>query len=311
MSGSPDVPFSLDGVWNRSAGQTPWQRAEELGAEWMRALGFVDAAVTRSVGDGGIDVVASNAVAQVKMHSQSVGRPDVQRLRGAAYTVEFAVFFSFSGYTTGAVAYADSNKVALFDVVHGEPQPYNQIANALVLAQNSALAEQEATVQAQLQEERLLSEKEQEVRRAVERQEQEAQRDARLQLAKRDAERKQRRQHRRAVARTWGRLVLQGLRRGWAWFVTAWPTTWRVMVAVTAPVFVVAPVSITTEALAGPWNEGEAPAWVGFILILVWVPAGVTLWLALRRSRPISPTSWDVPTTPDSSRPLPPPSPSS
>jgi len=49
--------------------------AEEYAAEVMRALGFFDAQVTGSGADGGVDVRAKDAVAQVKMEgSQRPGR---------------------------------------------------------------------------------------------------------------------------------------------------------------------------------------------------------------------------------------------
>jgi hypothetical protein len=60
-----------------------WQAAEVNAADWMRYWGFLDARVTQSGSDGGIDVRATGAVAQVKREAKAVGRPAVQNLVGA------------------------------------------------------------------------------------------------------------------------------------------------------------------------------------------------------------------------------------
>jgi hypothetical protein len=92
-----------------------WQEAEALAAWHMRELGFDEAAVTGAGADGGIDVVAGESVAQVKHYSKSpVGAPAVQQLRGAAMKGEWALFYSWSGYTRAAIDFADAAKVALF-----------------------------------------------------------------------------------------------------------------------------------------------------------------------------------------------------
>lgn len=94
-----------------------WREAEDLAAEWMRYLGYDDAAITGGAADGGLDVVATGAVAQVKWQGAAVGRPAVQRLVGAAPVGTRAVlFFSWSGYSKGAIEYANERDVALFDV---------------------------------------------------------------------------------------------------------------------------------------------------------------------------------------------------
>jgi hypothetical protein len=91
-----------------------WRTLEVAAVGHMRLLGFRNARLTRAGADGGIDVVASKAVAQVKAHRQPVGRPDVQRLKGAAHDVRHAVFFSLAGYTPRALDYAETAGVALF-----------------------------------------------------------------------------------------------------------------------------------------------------------------------------------------------------
>lgn len=88
--------------------------AEELAVAHMRHLGFADARRTAAGADGGLDVLATGAVAQVKHHAQPVGAPDVQRLRGAGHGATHAVFYSRSGYTAAAFAFAQVSNVALF-----------------------------------------------------------------------------------------------------------------------------------------------------------------------------------------------------
>lgn len=92
-----------------------WREAESAAAYFMRKhLGFADAWTTGRGSDGGVDVHAYGAVAQVKHHTKPVGRPDVQRLVGARTRGAWAVFFSLSGYTATARSYAHLAEVALF-----------------------------------------------------------------------------------------------------------------------------------------------------------------------------------------------------
>lgn len=91
-----------------------WAMAEELAAAHMRHLGFADARRTPSGADGGIDVLATGAVAQVKHHAQPVGAPDVQRLRGAAHGVRRPIFYARNGFTSQAIAFASRAEIALF-----------------------------------------------------------------------------------------------------------------------------------------------------------------------------------------------------
>ena len=91
-----------------------WQAAELAAVEHMKSLGFIDAQKTSPGADGGIDVQSSEAAAQVKFYANPVGRPEVQRLRGAAHSYRIAVFYSTGGYTKEALQYADQAGVALF-----------------------------------------------------------------------------------------------------------------------------------------------------------------------------------------------------
>ncbi|MDJ0105128.1 restriction endonuclease [Rhodococcus erythropolis] len=95
--------------------QTP-QEAEANAALRMRELGFTDARVTTGGADGGIDVRASAALAQVKWRGGLVGRPELQALfgaRGSDFSKQL-LFFAASGYSQHADEYADHSQIALF-----------------------------------------------------------------------------------------------------------------------------------------------------------------------------------------------------
>jgi hypothetical protein len=93
-----------------------WQAAEANGAAWMRFWGFPDARVTESGSDGGIDIRATGAFAQVKREAKPVGRPAIQRLVGARGidVSRHLLFFSLSGYSQAAFDYAAQMGIALF-----------------------------------------------------------------------------------------------------------------------------------------------------------------------------------------------------
>ncbi|WP_280470633.1 restriction endonuclease [Nocardia farcinica] len=95
--------------------RTP-QEAERNAAARMREMGFADAAVTAGGADGGVDVRASRAIAQVKWRGGMVSRPEVQKLfgaRGSDYGKQL-LFFAASDYSQHAVAFADTEGIALF-----------------------------------------------------------------------------------------------------------------------------------------------------------------------------------------------------
>lgn len=101
----------------------------------MRAWGFTDAEVTPSGPDGGIDVDAVKAVAQVKFKPSQVGLPEVQQLFGArgGATHKQLLFFAGTSYSSKAVAYADTNHVALFEYdLVGGVQAVNQVSRRLL-----------------------------------------------------------------------------------------------------------------------------------------------------------------------------------
>lgn len=110
-----------------------WEDAEHLAAVALRCMGF-EAEVTGPGTDAGIDVAGPGVVGQVKFQDRRVGRPDVQRLVGAA-DGQRAVFFSASGYSAAALTYADERGVALFWFTDdGEVHPANDRAETLLPA---------------------------------------------------------------------------------------------------------------------------------------------------------------------------------
>ena len=112
-----------------------WQVAEHNAAEWMRHWGFLDARVTESGSDQGIDVRASRALAQVKFEAKQVGRPQVQNLVGARGRDQAAalLFFSGVGFARPAVQFADEMEVALFTYsLLGAMTPANEAARRLI-----------------------------------------------------------------------------------------------------------------------------------------------------------------------------------
>lgn len=107
----------------------------------MRHWGFDDAAVTRTGPDGGIDVDASEAVAQVKFSAHAIGGPAVQQLFGARGpdTGKAMLFFTGTSYSAQATAYADRVGMALFTYdLLGQPSAVNAAARGLVEAAEEA-----------------------------------------------------------------------------------------------------------------------------------------------------------------------------
>ncbi|WP_136975276.1 restriction endonuclease [Streptomyces californicus] len=106
-----------------------WQDAELAAADHMRSLGFTDARVTGAGADGGIDVVARDAVAQVKHYSQPIGVGPIRELRGVADSHHHLLFYASGGYTASARQFADEREVALFSIPElGHITPLNPAA---------------------------------------------------------------------------------------------------------------------------------------------------------------------------------------
>ena len=109
-----------------------WQAAESHAVEHLKGLGFLDAHLTQPGADGGLDALSSKAAAQVKHLSAPVGRPDLQKLVGAAQGRPVRVFYSSSGYSAAATTYANATGIALFYIVTGGVMAsINQVARDL------------------------------------------------------------------------------------------------------------------------------------------------------------------------------------
>jgi hypothetical protein len=104
--------------------------AEHLVAMWMRHLGVLDAVVTPLSGDGGIDVVSSDFVAQVKNLTGFVPVQDVRALFGvAASESKRGLLFTSGAVTTEGLAFADRVDMALirYDAIAGTLEGLNEI----------------------------------------------------------------------------------------------------------------------------------------------------------------------------------------
>lgn len=100
-----------------------WQDAERHAARWMIYLGYADAAVTPAGPDGGIDVVAGKAIAQVKAEGYQTGSPVIRQLAGLTvagpHRKKDMLFFSTFGYSRDALSTAEELGVALFRFADG------------------------------------------------------------------------------------------------------------------------------------------------------------------------------------------------
>ncbi|MER6784943.1 restriction endonuclease [Streptomyces sp. NPDC000658] len=109
-----------------------WQDAEHAAVDHMRSLGFTDARVTDAGADGGIDVIARDAIAQVKYYSQPTRVGPVRELRGVGDSHHHLLFYASGGYTASALQFADERGVALFSLLElGDITPVNAAASRL------------------------------------------------------------------------------------------------------------------------------------------------------------------------------------
>lgn len=116
-----------------------WQDAELNAAAWLRAWGYRDARAAMGGPDGGVDVRASGALAQVKFRASQIGRPDLQRLLGAATGTQAQLFFfTGTGYSRHAVEFADQTGIALFTyALDGSMTAINRVAHVVVQQRQS------------------------------------------------------------------------------------------------------------------------------------------------------------------------------
>ena len=110
-----------------------YRDAEEGARLKMVELGFIDARLTNNGPDGGVDIVASNAVAQVKAQVNPVGAAVVQAIYGIACSqASQALCFSLAGFTDSAATFADRAGVAIFTFdLSGQALALNRAALAM------------------------------------------------------------------------------------------------------------------------------------------------------------------------------------
>lgn len=98
---------------------------------WMLYLGAEDAEVSRATGDGGVDILSEDYVAQVKLYNGPIPVSQVRDLLGTA--VDFGrkpIFFASMAYSKGSIEFANRNRIALFlvDAYKGEIHAANRAA---------------------------------------------------------------------------------------------------------------------------------------------------------------------------------------
>lgn len=97
-----------------------WQEAELSAAAWMKRSGYPDAHPTPPGPDGGIDVMSSRGIGQVKYWQKPVGAEPIYKLAAAARRSHLvgrdALFFSAAGYTSNARAAARACGVELYQL---------------------------------------------------------------------------------------------------------------------------------------------------------------------------------------------------
>lgn len=100
-----------------------WQEAEHSAMLWMRAHGHPDAQLTPAGPDGGVDVVAASAIAQVKHYARPVGPRPIRELAGTALQPQHhrrrLLFFSTMGYSAPALSEGRALGIPLYQMGPG------------------------------------------------------------------------------------------------------------------------------------------------------------------------------------------------
>lgn len=133
VGANPDISTNQEGRGLSRIFGIPnhWKQAESLAAKHMEDLGFQSVLLSGAGSDGGIDISAQGAAAQVKFRSSPTGSPEIQQFGGAALQFRDKLFYSNS-YTAKAVVQADALGIALFIFSkNGEMEPSNSRARAL------------------------------------------------------------------------------------------------------------------------------------------------------------------------------------
>jgi hypothetical protein len=110
--------------------------AEQAACRWMQSVGFHDARLTPLGRDGGVDIVATGAIAQVKAEAKPVGAPVVQQTAGIAAVRKTQGFvFALAGYTNDAKMFANRAAIALYTFdLQGDIVAVNDTARATSIA---------------------------------------------------------------------------------------------------------------------------------------------------------------------------------
>ncbi len=146
-----------------------WRAAEQNAVSWMRYWGFADARLTADGADGGIDVVAGDALAQVKFEAAQVGLPVLQQLLGAARrdVSKQLIFICGAGYSRPAISFANDVDIALFTYdLTGAMKAVNPSAHSVML-RPVELAKREQEERERLERERAVTEEVRTERRAA------------------------------------------------------------------------------------------------------------------------------------------------
>ena len=100
-----------------------------MGGAW----GYYDAKATPVGPDGGLDVIASRALAQVKYRNVKTSRTEINEFHGSAEgSGKDELYFSRSGYTQNAIERAEDKGIALYVFNdQGIPKPVNSAARRI------------------------------------------------------------------------------------------------------------------------------------------------------------------------------------
>jgi TPR repeat protein len=135
LKGHASAKKSLDELKKMPSPQfnlTP-RDAELTAARWMVYWGYYDAKATPIGPDGGLDVIAGRALAQVKYRNVKTSRTEINEFHGSAEgSGKDELYFSRSGYTQNAIERADDKGIALFVFNdQGIPKPVNGFARRI------------------------------------------------------------------------------------------------------------------------------------------------------------------------------------
>lgn len=103
--------------------------------EWFSFLGAKNAYVSNATKDGGVDLIADDYIAQVKLYNGPIPVAQIRDLLGTS--MDFGkkpVFFASMSYSRGSIEFADRNIIPLFivDSFNGEIRAANSVAEIAI-----------------------------------------------------------------------------------------------------------------------------------------------------------------------------------